>query len=173
MPVIFRLIASIITLAPLPLLGGVYNQILTEDDYRLERWDIPILRLVITNVKPHPNDESLFYIEANLIEIIRKGRINSIEGSIVGQWQPYRRMPSNSHDLSAANENVVDSLIGADLICFTGSDSNNLYLYAYRCFAATSENRKKVAQFATTRPISSYLYKYSQATTLIFPLRNL
>lgn len=164
-----RAIAIAFFLIPGTVVSGAYEQSLTATDRDLERWDVPLLRLVITEVKPDSKNHS-YYFEANLIEIIRTANINLSGELVVGQWQPYRGAPLSTADPVEVDRDIVDTLLGSELICFTGSNPDLLRLYAYRCFADTTENRAIAAQFAKTRPISSYLYTYAQSATLILPL---
>lgn len=166
---IFRIIVITLSLIPGAIIAGVHEQTLTENDFRLERWDIPLLRLVITDIKPNPNQDS-YYIEVNLIEIIRTGNLDSSKKAFPGEWQPYRNPPLRTTASFEIDKDIVETLLGSELICFTGSNRGLMQLYAYRCFADTAENRAIAAKFSRTMPISSYVFRYTQIATLIFPL---
>ena len=155
-------------------ISRAYEEVLHEDHYRLARWDIPIVRLTVTNTHEDSRQADLLSVEANLVEIIRKGEIRLREGSISAQWRTYRILARHSTSDRAALEPFGDELLaalkGAELICFVGSTPDSLILYANGCFIDDTVNTETAIKLLKVKPFSSHLYELSSNAVSILPL---
>lgn len=173
-----KIISAIIALtAPLTGHSNAYEQSIPEDHYRLARWDIPIVQLVITSAREDSHDENLLYIDATIEEVLRRGDPRLPHGPISAQWKTYRKMARHTFSDRAAleptGEKFLNALKGKNLICFIGSIPSSLIIHADACFADNTENREKLLKLASSKPLEAYLYHYASYFVLIFPLIGL
>ena len=176
--ILLKIICVIIALtAPLTGHSNAYEQSIPEDHYRLARWDIPIVQLVITSAREDPHDENLLYIDATIEEVLRRGDPRLPHGPISAQWQTYRKMARHTFSDRAAveptGEGLLNELKGKNLICFIGSLPSSLIIQADACFADNAENRETLLKLASSKRLKAYLYHYASHFVLIFPLIGL
>ena len=90
--ILLKIICVIIALtAPLTGHSPAYEQSIPEDHYRLARWDIPIVQLVITSAREDPHDENLLYIDATIEEVLRRGDPRLPHGPILHNGKPIEK----------------------------------------------------------------------------------
>ncbi|MBC9070776.1 hypothetical protein IAI53_02265 [Thauera sp. CAU 1555] len=154
--------------------SAAYEQTLDSGNYHLERWEMPLVRLIVKDAKSHQNDNGIALIEVDLIEIIRKGEMQLGKGPIRAQWRTYREASPLTADSWGGGESVgeelFDSLMNVSLICFVGSASGNIILYADACFVDGPDNKEIAVKFSKRKPIGEYLYDYAWLCVLLFPL---
>lgn len=176
--ILLKIISTIIALTlPLTAHSDAYEQSIPEDHYRLARWDIPIVQLVITSAHEDPNDKNLIYIDATIEEVLRRGELGLPRGPISAQWETYRKMARHTFSGRAAleptGEELLNELKDKNLICFIGSIPSSLIIHADACFADNTDNRERLLKLASSKPLKAYLYHYASYFVLIFPLIGL
>lgn len=160
-----------------PSFSSAYEKILGKENHHLNRWKMPLVRLVIKDAKPHPNDHDAVSIEVNVMEIIRKGDLPLRRGPISAKWQTYRKMssatPHSRAHLEPIGDELLDELMDSNLICFIGSTPKTIILYADGCFLDNTDNKETAIRFAKHKPIKEYLYYYAWFCIMLFPLIGL
>lgn len=161
--------------------SDAYERVLHENHGSLKSWSIPIARLSILDAKPDPNEEHVLDLQVDVIEVLRNGSINLQAKRFNAQWRTYRARAAiykgatyEAFQSEAEKEPTGDDLIKAlresNLLCFTGHSFPRITLYAYNCFIDNAHNRMIANDYSQKRPLSSYVYEFSQSFTLIFPL---
>lgn len=156
--------------------SSAYEQVLHENHESLKIWSVPLVRLSVLDASQNPGERHVLNLEVKVVEVFRNGPINLKNGVFHAQWRTHRKRAeiARTFQSQADNEPIGNDLIttlkGASLICFTGLSFPQLTLYAYECFNDNDRNRTIAKEFYQERPLSNYLYKFAQNSILIFPL---